>query len=344
VIPRRVLHGADRREPVVFFLADEPDIDTIRTLDPDRDPDQFRVGERSWIAQTYLRLRSAGWPVDLSDRPPERGLVVFHAKHKHALATVASSRPDLIFVAIRADNSSPLLADFEVLQNGRFDDGRTRFRMPHWPQSGLVPRDPGRGARVETVGYMGFEENLHPDFLDERWAAGLAELGVEWKPRMPRFRSTNRAGSVDWESYRDLDLVLAVRPFRRELEYAKPATKLVNAWRAGVPALIGPEFPCREIRRDPRDYIEVRGRADALAAVRRLRDDHELYLDMVANGAERAREFSFEDITGQWGQLLFETIPQRIAEGNLCWTRRLPIPVRVHARRLSRLVLRERSR
>lgn len=338
------LRVGTRSEPVVFFLADEPDIDAVRGLDPDRQPEQFRTGERSWIAQTFLRLRAAGLPVDLSDRPPQRGLVVFHAKHKHALAQVASGEPKLVFVGVRADNSSPLLADFEVLQNGRFEDGRTRFRMPHWPQAGLVPRDAVRGARVETVGYMGLEENLHPAFLDERWSQELAKLGVEWRPNIPRSTSSNRAGPVNWESYRDLDVMLAVRPGRRELEFAKPATKLVNAWRAGVPALIGPEYACREIRRDPRDYIEVRGPADALAAVRRLRDDHELYLEMVRNGARWAGEFSFESITRQWAKLLFETIPARIAEGHLCWTRNLPIPIRVHARRAGRLFRRERTR
>ncbi len=344
-------HGADAEtravhvhETVVFYLAGEPDFETLRSLDPDDEPEHFRSGERSWVVQTYLRLRAAGWPVELSDRPPDSGMVVFHAKHKRALARAAGDRPGPVFVAIRADNSSPLLADFEVLQNGRFDNGRTRFRVAHWPQPGLVPRDTARGTRVTTVGYMGLEENLHPEFRSAAWQADLAEIGVEWKPRMTRFRPNDQSRPVKWEDYSDLDIVLAMRPVKRTIEYAKPPSKLVNAWRAGIPALIGHEYPYRELRRSPTDYIEIRGRTDALAAVRRLRDNPDLYLEMVANGACRAEEFSFERITEEWARLLFTTIPRRIAEGELCWTRRLPIPLRVSVRRLRQLIRGERAR
>ncbi len=79
---------------------------------------------------------------------------------------------DLVFVAIRADNSSPLLADFEILQSGRFADDRNRFWIPFWPQPGLVPRDPARGTTLERVAYMGRIENLHPEFRGEQLAPG----------------------------------------------------------------------------------------------------------------------------------------------------------------------------
>jgi len=84
-----------------------------------------------------------------------------------ALMGRLNNRRDLVFVAIRADNSSPLLADFEILQNGRFADGVRRFALPFWPQPGLRRRDPGRGPRLGRVGYLGLGENLHPDFRGE---------------------------------------------------------------------------------------------------------------------------------------------------------------------------------
>ena len=153
--------------PVTFYLADEPDVAGISRLDPDVDLDAFRPGELSWVAQTYLRLRNAGFPVALQSTPPERGLVVFHAKHKHALARAARGQPEIYFVAIRADNSSPLLADFEVLQSGRFVDDRTRFFLPFWPQPGLQPRDASRGSTLSRVAYMGMVEILHHEFRGE---------------------------------------------------------------------------------------------------------------------------------------------------------------------------------
>jgi hypothetical protein len=339
--------------PVSFYLAGVSDPSEIARLDPDADHDAFRPGELSWVAQTFLRLRAAGYPVALTSAAPERGLVVFHAKHKHDLARSAKGRRDLVYVAIRADNSSPLLADFEVLQSGRFADGRNRFWIPFWPQPGLQPRDPARGTRLERVAYMGRIENLHPAFRGDDWRRALEGLGLEWVLREVRFERASKsqrrprremAPPIDWEDYRELDAVLAVRPHEPELEFAKPASKLINAWRAGVPALVGPEFACREIRRSVDDFIEVSDANEALDGLRRLRDDPALYSRMVAAGRARVDEFSFAALTERWAELLFETVPERLAGGALPWSHRLPIPLRLPVRRGLRWLRAARSR
>ncbi len=330
--------------PVRFYLADEPDVARLSRLDPDADHDAFRPGELSWVAQTFLRLRGAGYPVELSSTPPASGLVVFHAKQKHALARAAGNRRGIYFVAIRADNSAPLLADFEILQSGRFADDRTRFWIPFWPQPGLVPRDASRGTTLARVAYMGRIENLHPDFRDESWRQALEAMGLEWLCHEVRFRRERVQQQIDWEDYRTVDAVIAVRPHEPHLLFAKPATKLINAWRAGVPALVGPEFACREIRRSADDFLEVEDARDALAALRRLLDDPSLYTRMVAVGRQRAVEFSFSALTKRWAQLLFETIPVRLATGGLPMSHHLPLPMRIPVRRCLRFLRAERSR
>ena len=330
--------------PVVFYLSEERDVLRLRDVDPDRDLDAFRSGEFSWVAQTYLRLRAAGHPVELSANLPDRGLVLFHAKHKHALARAARGQPEIYFVAIRADNSSPLLADFEVLQSGRFVDDRTRFFLPFWPQPGLQPRDASRGSTLSRVAYMGMVENLHHEFRGEAWRSAVAGLGIEWIEQEVRYRRDGDLGQVDWEDYRTLDAIIAVRPRARHLRYSKPASKLINAWRAGVPALLGPEFAYRELRRCEEEYLEVASAKEALAALGRLRDDPGLYARMVAAGRQRAPEFSYEALTQRWAELVFATIPQRIAAGVLPWSRRLPLVARVQVRRCMRLLRAERSR
>lgn len=343
------------KRPVTFYLAPGVEIAELERLDPDRDPEAFRPGELSWVAQTYLRLRNAGLPVTLAAEPPAKGgLVVFHAKHKHALARAARGCEGLVFVAIRADNSSPLLADFEILQSGRFADDRSRFWIPFWPQPGLLPRDPDRGSRLERVAYMGRIENLHPDFRSARWRESLARLDIEWVLREVRFQPARtspwvasrerQAPPIDWEDYRTLDAILAVRPDDPELRYAKPASKLINAWRAGVPALVGPEFSCREIRRSDDEFFEVDGAKAALSALARLRDDSGLYLRMVEAGRRRAPEFSFERLTELWAETLFAKIPARLEVGALPWTHRLPLRLRLPLRRGGRLLRAERAR
>jgi len=324
--------------PAFFYLAGEYDLEAVRLLDPDKDPLAFRHGEFAWVVQTFLRLRAAGHPVELTSTPPGHGLVVFHAKHRHRLGRAIGPRDGLVLVGIRADNRSPLLADFEILQNGRFA-GERRFAIPHWPQPHLVPRDPRRGSRLARAGYMGRRENLHPEFRSERWRLRLEEAGIEWALNdvtshgMDGYDATE---AIDWQDYGNLDAILAVRPTGRGDSNHKPASKLVNAWRAGVPALAGPEFAFRELRRSEDDYLEVSNAAEAWGALCRLRDDPELYARMVANGRRRAEEFSLAAIADRWAQVLWREIPRQLARQPLHWSRALPLPLLLLLRRARR--------
>jgi hypothetical protein len=321
---------------VTFFLAGaEGHLNVLRYLDPDRDWRRFQQGEGAWILQTYLRLARERYPVELAWKPPEEGIVVFHAKEGRRLRSRLRGTENLVLVGVRGDNREPLMADFEIVQNGRFANGRKRFFIPHWPQPGLLPRDPDRGARIERVAYKGFDANLHPDFRQVDWADFLAGHGIAWITDSVRFAgpATDEA-ALSWPDFRTIDLIVAVRPRERKMRTSKPATKLVNAWLAGVPALLGPEYQFREIRRSDLDYIEVSSAEEAKVAVRRLLADPDLYREMVENGRMRATEFSAEAILGRWTELLYQTIPALARRRSLL--RRMPLPVRVAARRVGR--------
>jgi len=147
-----------------------------------------------------------------------------------------------------------------------------------------------------------------------------------------------------WPDYRAVDVLIAVRPPDRRLYLAKPATKLVNAWLAGVPAILGEEFAYRELRRSPLDYIEVASIDDARRAVRRLRDEPILYQAMVDNGRRRAREFTITSITEHWRKLLFDILPALEGDPIFRRRRRLSLPARRAVGRLEQLLGRRRSR
>lgn len=330
--------------PVTFFIGNEPDVEGLLRLDPDEVLQYSRKGEYAWVVQTCLRLQAAGYPVALSNASPPGGLVVFHAKHKHLLARASGRSNGLVFVGIRADNSAPLLADFEILQNGRFGDNVRRFPVTFWPQPDITPRNPARGGRVERVGYMGLIENLAPEFRRNSWVEALSGLGIEWVPSMAHFREMGNSARVNWEDYGSIDVMLAIRPQDRILAYAKPASKLINAWRAGVPTMVGPEYPYRELRRSGDDFLEIRDIPTALEALKRLKSDSVLYQRMVSNGHRRTLEFTESKITRRWAELLFETIPEHVKVHGLHWTHRLPLALRLPLRRIIRIIKRERSR
>ncbi|MFN7941672.1 MAG: hypothetical protein U0X73_08735 [Thermoanaerobaculia bacterium] len=322
---------------VAFFLPRESDLARLAGLDPDRDAPEFRRGERAWILQTFLRLRAAGFASELVDRVPAAGLVVYHAKHDRDVRRGVPPGGRPVLVGARADNRQSLSAEFELLQNGRFADGRSRHAVPHWPQPGLRPRDPERGERLSRLAYKGFLDNLHPDFAGERWRSFLAARGIEWVVDAERYAGVaiDRA-ALAWSDFHDIDALVAIRRRERKTDFSKPATKLVNAWLAGVPALLGPEYAFRELRRGDLDYLEIGSLAEAEAAVDRLASEPGLYRAMVDNGRRRAPEVDVAAVTAAWRRLLGETLPRLAREPGRERRRAWPLAARRAGRWLAR--------
>ena len=322
---------------VAFFLHGESRLDALKELDPERDFGEFQTGERAWILQTYLRLRRAGYEVELTDRWPQSGLLVFSSKQRRILKRLGGPTDEVRLLGIREDVGVPLIADWEVLQNGRYADGRRRFFVPFWPQPGLIPRDASRGHLLQRAGYKGFIGNLHRDFRSERWPRFLAERGIDWTCDAPRYGGSQRNWAVTgWNDYREIDLIVAIRPADRALHVRKPAAKLYNAWLAGVPALLGKEYAFRELRRGAEDYIEISSLAEAMQAVGVLLAQPERYAAMVSNAHRRAVEFTSEAILRQWAELLFQTLPARAQDAHVRhWSGR-PLWLKAAVRRIFR--------
>jgi hypothetical protein len=321
---------------IAFVLADA-DVEKLRLLDPDRDWQEFVTGDRAWVLQTYLRMLRLGLPVTLSSVLPRSGLAVFSAAHRTRIARGPVQRTDAFLLATRQDLGQTLYADAEVVQNPGQADAAARIYLPHWPQPALMPRDPARGLGIRRVEYKGFTGNLHPDFQDRTWPEFLERLGIEWVCDGKSYRRSATDGSaLQWNDYRETDLVLAVRPPRADLHARKPATKLYNAWLAGVPAILGHETAYRRLRRDDLDFIEVSDRAEAESAIRRLVEQPQLYARMLERARARAGEFTVERIASLWRQLLVETVPVLAADPRVARRHRWPIAARNAGGRLRR--------
>jgi hypothetical protein len=300
---------------VYFFLPGELSLDPLRRLDPDLDWRHFVRGEHAWILQTYLRLHALGRPVELVSTPPDHGLIVYHAKHARLLLRHRRRLGRAVLIGVRGDLHEPASADFQILQNGLEADGTSRFYVPHWRQPGLVPRDPARGTEIRRI-------------------EAVEREGLEWVVDATRFEKVQTDPSaLLWHDFRDVDLVLAVRPPGRSLHPNKPATKLYNAWTAGVPALLGSEAAYRELRTGELDYLEVDTPEAALAAIRRLRAEPRLYQAMVQHGQERSQAFTPAAISAEWTDLLWRRIPALAGARPL---QRCPRSLRPLVRRLQR--------
>lgn len=249
------------------------------------------TNEDCWIIATYLQLKRRVDNVFLSAHAAPAQMCVVSGLDMG----IRSYRRDTFYIGARSDGPDPALCQLRVVQNELQAGTGFGHWIPHWPQPALRARRAERGTTVKTVAFYGSQSNLDPRFRTQDFLTALQGLGVRL-----RIHGREGADTVAWNDYGDVDVVLAARNLTRDDALTKPASKLVNAWLAGVPALLGPEPVFRALRRSEFDYIEVRSAADALRALSRLKSEPALYEAMVRNGALRADAFSVDAIAERW--------------------------------------------
>jgi len=273
-------------------------------LDLNNDWQFFTTGPKVWIVQTYIKLKLAGYPVKAIGDIPKAGLVVIHSDHFYKFWEQAESTQRMVFICIRADRKENSYADFEVLQNAKFEDKKTKFFIPHWPQPNLIERNPQRGNTVRRIAFKGFLSNLNPILRGEIWQNYLRENNLEWVVDAPVWNGADDDYETNWNDYREVDLLIAIREDIGNCYDNKPASKLINAWRAGVPCILGPEVPYQELRRNDVDYFEASSLDEVIGSINRLLESPRLYRQMVENGLIRSKQYSESKIIQQWADLL----------------------------------------
>ncbi|MFO0999331.1 MAG: glycosyltransferase [Planctomycetaceae bacterium] len=292
-------------EPVYFVFKGGPE---FRDLFENRDnppavEDVFPrfLGDTTatWLLQTFLQLKRRGLNVHLVDRLVPNRICVSGIWQIGKRALLGRSYN----VVVQADCCRPPVADHIVVQNPTGVLNNHDHLIYHWPQPGLIARNPDRGDRIENVVYRGTMNNLWSPLQAPAFTQRLAEIGVNFvcdncddQKNEDRYRL--------WQDYSDADLVLAMRDLTVYDERIKPATKLANAWLAGVPAILGPESAYQDLRSDDLDYIEARSCDDVVNAVRRLKENPDLYNAMRSRAVQRAPGFTADAVAQLWRDTL----------------------------------------
>lgn len=262
-------------------------------------------GRRCWVLQTFIRLKSVGYDVALTNQVVGGAVNVYHADDRNQVYRSSEQTRKAVLIAIRADRPGDAFADYEIVQNGYFNDDSRVSYIPHWPQPALIERNPERGDLVQRVGFKGLPENLLPEIQSEWFRSQLIQrdmcLDMDTKS-MERLES-DIAPFVD---YSNIDVVIAIRAPGSFGHRNKPASKLVNAWRAGCPAILGKEYPYQELRQSDEDFLEATDARKTLEQIDRLRENPQLYRAIAENGRVRAQQFTFESITNRWIAVLEE--------------------------------------
>jgi len=111
---------------------------------------------------------------------------------------------------------------------------------------------------------------------------------------------------------------------------------LYNAWHAGVPALLAPEYAFQQIRKSDLDYLEVNTIEKVKESILKLKNNSELYHSIVVNGQNRATEFTQEVILKKWEDFLFTKLPKIISSPSFKRKKLIPLWIKIISRRLKR--------
>ena len=172
----------------------------------------------------------------------------------------------------------------------------------------MIPHLQERGDRFENIAYFGHVANLAPELRNSSWEKNLESLGLRWLP-ISNSNSWNNYAQIDnrWHDYSQIDAIIAVRSFNKTETYVnKPATKLYNAWLAGVPAVLGVESAYRAVGKNNVNYLEVNSLSKLISTLKQLKSDLLLRQRLVKNGFCQSQGFLPEKITQKWSQFLQE--------------------------------------
>jgi hypothetical protein len=288
---------------------------------PDGRDDCTWIGPYNWTVQTFIHLRDDGFPCELTASLPTEGIIIAHGDFLPA-SLVPSAKQ--FVVEIKPDRSLQcIFANFVIVQNRhdpiQFGVPRLLIRsayVNYWPQPGLMVRDSNRGDRFENVCFMGNHEQFlrQTDVLE----AEIRRLGLRWT-MMPREK---------WHDYREVDAIVAIRPSDSGAPAndpaaavfatnRKPASKLFNAWLAGVPAVLSSDVAYRDLRKSELDYLEANNIPEVVDSLRQLMDNAGLRRSVVENGRRRAPEFSADETLRAWKAIIGNLIVPEYA----AWSR-----------------------
>ena len=254
---------------------------------------------QSWIYQTWTELRDT-CPVELVTQLPREGIIVALANNLHQGFRAGTGQ---FVAAVAADFLPHPGAQVQILQNPAHAQRLTgAIFVPHWPQPGLVPRDPARGTAVEVAAFFGDPSNLAPEIADKEFQSLLLrETGVQLEIRE----------AARWHDFSNVDIAIAIRDFSRARHLGKPATKLYNAWLAGVPLIGGSDSALSAEGKPGTDFLIARSPGELLRQIRELKENPAAWQAIVDAGKAGSSARSRDAVRKIWQDLCDSEIPRR---------------------------------
>jgi hypothetical protein len=249
----------------------------------------FSRGDLSWCLQTYLILsKRKKFDLLLSNTLLENRINIIHSDQ---LLLLKGNNSHFI-VCVRADYPKRRWAHYHLVQNKNQLSANSSF-IPHWPQPGLIRRNPNR-KEVLNVAYVG-------QIINGNLAGTVAEWKKLFKPYALNFILAEDGA---WHDLSSTDILVGIRSFDKKQHNTKPPTKLFNAWHACIPFVGGYDSAFMQVGTPGDDYLLAGTPEETISAVLRLKNEPELYKKIVKNGLTKASLYNEKTIAETWENIL----------------------------------------
>lgn len=268
------------------------------------------IGPYNWTIQTYIYLKLFKYKYHITDSLNVDGIIISHSDFLPRYIKPKSNR---FIVEIKPDRSlKSIFANFVIIQNiyDPIYQGLRRFfissaYIDYWPQPSIIKRHLSRGSKIKNVCYIGKMEQFISNVNDLK--KEVKKLGMNFKI-VPK---------KEWNDYSEIDVIVAVRrkadndknSVASNLSTSKkPASKLINSWIAGVPAILSRDDAFLRLKKTENDFLEADNLNEIIIQLKKLRSDPKLFNNMIKNGIERSEVFYPQAIAKQWHSLIQKKI------------------------------------
>ena len=290
---------------ISFFLPnihlDEVPIDIEKYWDWQTKTDNLSNlwGHFHWVLQTYIYLNNhTGGRCRLTNDFPNEGIVITHID---LIPEDTIPNKNRFIIALLVDRGfSYKFADLYISHT----DIKSRFtsesfyhkvyHIPPWPQINIIKRNRNRGKKFENIGFIGNINQLAKELQTDTFVNELKALNLNWII----------SDRKDWNNFENLDAIVAIRSFDKNDYKFKPALKLINAWLAEVPCILGYEYSYRKIGSLNENYLEATTFEETISMIKALKNDEELRCRLVQNGIREVENYNHVANTKNWMNLL----------------------------------------
>ncbi|MDB5287594.1 MAG: hypothetical protein JWR05_2543 [Mucilaginibacter sp.] len=248
-----------------------------------------------WTLRTYLELKDY-YTCYLTDTIPESGITFFF---RGSINFTQKPNKAQFWICSVGDAFWHPYSHINLFQNNlAINIYPNSYFIRLWQQLHTIKFNPLNGP-PKNIYYFGDEANLAVELKSQDWKDFIAKNDFVFK--IPH--------SSEWNDYSNADFVIGIRPFNPKNKFLnKPASKLINSWRANVVFIGGHDTAFDHERQTEFDFVSVKNYLELKENLINLKNNRSLYTKYRLQSIECGKRYPDDFFVNQWFTLINEKI------------------------------------